>query len=410
MTLSLAWPVMAADIPADMTRDMSMPGLQGDYSMNRDASGTSWQPDATPIDGVMIMNGEWMTMLHGYAVQVYDHQGGPRGADKNFSESMFMAMASRPLGDGTFGVRAMASLDPAMGKTGYPLLLQTGETADGVEHLVDRQHPHDLFMELAAIYSHPLTDDSSGFLYVGYPGEPALGPPAFMHRASGMDIPEAPITHHWLDSTHVTFGVITLGYVRYDWKIEASAFNGREPDQFRWNFDQARLDSFSARLTWNPATDWSIQLSRGNLHSPETLDPGLKQTRTTASASYSLPLPEQSNWATTLAWGQDANQPGNRLDGFLLESEFSINDRHTLFIRAESSQNDELLAQGSKFSGQVFNVKKLSAGYIHDWLVSEHVKIGLGGLRSVYDFPAVIDSAYGAHPDSWMLFARLKLY
>src|SRR5687768_2320289 len=132
----------------------------------------------------------------------------------------------------------MVSLEPAtIGKRGYPLIGQTGETADGKTHLIDRQHPHDLFMELAATYSRNISDTASVFLYVGLPGEPALGPPAFMHRTSGVDNPEAPITHHWLDSTHITFGVVTAGVVVNNWKLEASAFRGREPDQHRFDIE-----------------------------------------------------------------------------------------------------------------------------------------------------------------------------
>jgi len=237
---------------ADDEMASGMPAALGAYPMAREASGTSWQPESTPMEGVMSMPGDWMVMLHGYLDQIYDHQGGPRGADEDFSESMFMVMAQRPVGQDTLGLRTMLSLDPLMGKSGYPLLLQTGESADGVQPLVDRQHPHDLFMELSASYSHPYAAGDSVFVYAGLPGEPALGPPTFMHRASGMDDPEAPITHHWMDSTHVTFGVLTAGWVLGGIKLEASAFHGREPDQFRWNIETGRLDSASVRASWIP--------------------------------------------------------------------------------------------------------------------------------------------------------------
>jgi len=170
---------------------------------------------------------------------VYDHQGGPRGDTKTLSTSMLALMAQRPLSDGTLGLHAMVSLDPLMGKRGYPELLQTGETADGQNRLIDRQHPHDLFMELAASGSLPLSGDSSVFGYLGLPGEPALGPPAFMHRLSAVDNPEAPISHHWLDSTHITYGVVTVGYVFRNIKLEGSAFHGREPDQNRYDIEPA---------------------------------------------------------------------------------------------------------------------------------------------------------------------------
>jgi hypothetical protein len=192
---------------------------------------------------------------------------------------MFMAMAQRPLGDGTFGLRAMLAPDPFMGKNGYPLLFATGETADGRTHLIDRQHPHELFMELATTYSYDFAKNSSVYIYAGLPGEPALGPSTFMHRTSGMDIPEAPISHHWLDSTHITFGVVTAGIVLNTWKIEASAFRGREPDQYRYDIEAPKLDSYSARISWNPIRELSFQVSWGHLKSPEQLEPDKNEDR-----------------------------------------------------------------------------------------------------------------------------------
>src|SRR5581483_5012259 len=186
----------------------SMPGMYGTYAMSRESSGTAWQPEAAPEGGLHIMRNGWMFMFHGFAEAVYDDQGGARGGRRVYSPNMVMGMAQHELGPGTWGLRAMLSLEPAtIGQNGYPELLQTGETADGKTPLIDRQHPHDLFMELGTTYNLAIRDGESVFAYFGYPGEPALGPPTFMHRFSGEDIPEAPITHHWLDSTHVTFGV-----------------------------------------------------------------------------------------------------------------------------------------------------------------------------------------------------------
>lgn len=386
---------------------MDMPGALGGYSMNREASGTSWQPDATPMQGIMSMDGGWMTMEHGYLNQVYDHQGGPRGDTEDFSNSMFMFMADRSWGEDTLGLHAMLSLDPLMGKRGYPLLLQTGETADGVNPLVDRQHPHDLFMELSASWSHAFDPASSVYFYGGLPGEPALGPPAFMHRASGEDDPEAPISHHWLDSTHVTYGVVTLGYSYQQLKFEVSAFHGREPDQFRYNIETGRLDSASARVSWNPSDDWSLQLSQGYIHSPEELQPQVNQHRTTASAIYDRPL-DDGNWATTLAWGRDDDRPGHALNAFLAESAVTLQATHTVFTRLERVQEDELFTGVLPLAGEVLGVTKLSVGYIHDWPLAPHLYFGLGGLISLYDLPAAANPVYG-NPHSYMAFARLKL-
>ncbi len=379
-------------------------GALSDYPMQRDGSGTAWQPDSSPHEGIHGSFGQWSTMLHGYAYGVYDHQGGPRGGDKPFSESMFMAMAQRPLDFGQVTLRTMLSLDPFMGKDGYPLLLQTGETANGVTPLIDRQHPHDFLMELAGVYAAPVTENSSAYVYLGYPGEPALGPVTFMHRFSAMNDPEAPIGHHWMDSTHVTFGVLTAGYVYDHWKIEGSWFNGREPDQNRWDFDPLRLNSGSARITWNPGDDWSLQASYGFLKSPEQLEPEVDQHRITASATYNRKL-GSGNWQTTFVWGRDVDHPGNTSDALLLESALSWGS-HTFFGRAENVGKDELFALGNRLYGHLFNVSKFSAGYIYDIPAGEHLMLGIGGLASLYGLPSALKASYGSSPVSFMLFVR----
>ncbi len=396
---------MAAAMPMQMT------GAFGPYAMAREASGTAWQPDSTPDGGLHFMLGQWMLMSHGYADAIYDNQGGSRGAAKTFSASMGMLMAQRPLGvDGTLGLRAMVSLDPLMGANGYPLLFATGETADGRTPLVDRQHPHDLFMELSGSYSLKLSPGSSVFFYAGLPGEPALGPPAFMHRASGIDIPEAPITHHWLDSTHITYGVLTAGYVHDAFKIEGSVFRGREPNQERYDVEAPQLDSFSARLSYNPGPNWSMQASWGSLTSPEQLAPRVNENRVTASAAYNLLFGRGNTWASTFAWGRKMDSPGHDLDGFLIESELVLHDLNTVFARAERVDEDELfdLDTASPLNGRIFTVNKLSIGYIRDIQVAPHLKLGAGGLVSRYAYPAALDRTYGS-PTSFMLFLRVKL-
>jgi len=385
-----------------------MAGALGSYSMMRDASGTSWQPDSTPMEGLAGQIGDWSGMLHGWVNFVFDHQGGKRGGEKTFSESMLMGMAQKSAAGGTLTLRGMVSLDPLMGKSGYPLLLQTGETANGVDPLIDRQHPHDFLMELAAIYSVPLSANQSVFLYAGYPGEPALGPPAFMHRFSAGPNPEAPIGHHWLDATHVTFGVITGGFVWDNWKIEASAFNGREPDQYRWDFDSVRLDSGSARLSWNPTPNWSMQASWGYIHSPEGLEPGIDQRRTTASISYNRPFTD-GNWQTTLAWGRNDKAPGPALDAWLLESAVAWK-QHTLFGRVENDQKDELFEAPHPLAGRTFDVSKFSLGYVYDIPVAEHLKLGFGAVGSLHALPSALHASYGGDPASYMLFTRVAIH
>ncbi len=387
---------------------MFMQGMDGPYPMTREASGTSWQPDSTPMDGVHEMSAEWMTMWHGFADLAYDAQGGPRGATQTFSDSMLMFMARRDLTDGDVGFRLMLSADPLMGRDGYPELFQTGETGNGVTPLIDRQHPHNLLMEAATTYSRDVGSTGAAFLYAGIAGEPALGPPAFMHRFSGIDNPEAPLSHHWLDSTHLTYGVVTTGYVWGRVKLEASSFNGREPDQDRYDIELRHFDSYSARLSYNPTADLSMQLSSGRLASPEELMPNVAVHRSTASASYNR-MGGWIEWQTTAAFGRNDPMPGTASDAWLLESAAILADRHTLFARLEHVAKDELFLPGQPLYGRTFTIDSATLGLIEDIAHLGPARLGLGALVSVYRYPGTLDAAYGDGPVSCMLFLRVKL-
>ena len=396
----------------DMADMPSMGGMSagalGPYAMNREASGTAWQPDVSPHEGLHTMAGPWMLMGHATLNGVYDWQGGPRGDQKGFVSGMVMGMARRDLGQSdTLQLRAMLSPDPLMGKRGYPLLLASGETADGVAPLVDRQHPHDLFMELSASLSHRFSGQNSVFVYAGLPGEPAFGPPAFMHRLSIEDSPEAPITHHWLDSTHITFGVLTAGVVHGDWKLEGSAFKGREPDQHRYDIETPKLDSAAARLSWNPTSNWALQASWAHLKSPEQLEPDQNQTRWSASAIYTVPVGRDGYWSTTAAWGRRSSGHDD-LDAWALESAVKFHVNWTVFGRLEQTQNNELVT-AADHHGPIYRVGKLSLGAVRDFAVSPHVSFGLGGLYAVNFVPNALQPAYGDEPYGAMAFVRLKL-
>ena len=392
----------------------SMPGFLGGYAMSREASGTSWQPESTPHGGVMVMGEEWNWMFHGFVQLAYTDQGGPRGDSGVYTPMMFMAMGSRELGAGRLGLRAMLSPEAAqMGAEGYPLLLQTGETADSVTHLIDRQHPHDLFMELAATYSHPFGEDGSAFLYFGLPGEPALGPPVFMHRFSGVEFPAAPISHHWLDSTHVTFGVVTAGVVHGTMKFEGSAFHGREPDSQRYDIETGALDSWSVRTTWNPDADWSLQASYGQIASPEALEPTVDVARTTASALYATDA-LGGYLQTTLAWGrnvQDGPAHHAALDAWLLESAWRLRPADTALFLFEHALKNELFNVGDPGGtpDDEFHVNSLSLGWVHELAEFGAGSLGAGLLWTRSLVPRELEDDYGADPDSWTLFLRWRL-
>ena len=392
---------------------MTMTGVLGPYAAGRDASGTSWQPDNERHEGLHAMAGDWMLMGHANLQLVWSGQNGRRGDDKAFLAGMVMGMARRDFGATTLQLRTMLSPEPLMGKSGYPLLLASGETADGVTQLTDRQHPHDLFMELSASVSTPIADDTRAFVYFGLPGEPAFGPPAFMHRAAILDSPEAPISHHWLDSTHITYGVVTAGLVRGAWKLEASRFTGREPDQYRYDIEAPKFDSTAVRLAWNPVPALSLQASWAALKSPEQLEPLTDQTRWSLSALAALPFGENGLWSSTLAWGRrNAHEPGEArpsLDAFVIESSLRFDAPWTVFARAEVTENDELLADPGEIHGPAYTVGKLSLGAIRDIRLGNRQLLGLG-IQAARNFvPSGLDAAYGGDQWGGMVFVRLKI-
>jgi hypothetical protein len=385
---------------------MAIGGALGSYPMQRESSGTAWQPDASEPMGLMTMTGEWTLMAHGVVNLVYDHQSGPRGDDKAFASGMLMGMARRPLGNGTLQFKAMLSPEPLMGPSGYPLLLASGETANGRDRLIDRQHPHDFFMELSASASQNIGRKGSVFVYAGLPGEPAFGPPAFMHREAIEDSPEAPISHHWLDSTHISFGVVTAGAVVDRVKLEISRFNGREPDQHRWNIDTGPLDSTAVRLSWNPTPALAFQGSWGHFTDPEQLEPGTNQERLSASVLYAREIAPRWKFAGTLAWGRKTVEHHND-DAYVAEASLK-HDSWTVFGRGEMTDNRELMAGVE--NGPAYRVGKVSLGTVRDFRLADHLSIGVGGLFAVNVVPGPLRPLYGANdPIGLMGFAKIKL-
>ncbi len=364
--------------------------------MSREGSGTSWLPDSSPMYGRMFMFGDDMLMLHGAIFPRYTNVSTRRGDDRIDAPNWIMGMYSHPLGDSTqIGARLMMSLDPLTEQgRGYPLLFQSGESWNG-EPLHDRQHPHDLFDELSVSLSQKFDHDFSGYVYFGYPGEPALGPPTFMHRPSAMDDPDAPIGHHWQDSTHVTFGVATAGLVWSNVKVEGSIFTGREPDEDRYDFDQPEFDSYSGRLSWNPTRNLALQVSYGYIKSPEALEPALKRHRTTASAIYSLPLGNDTNWSNSFVWGQNHDTGEGKTQSFLVESDYQ-RGRNTIYLRWERVQKSghELVLKPFDES-EIFPVSGYSLGYVRDLSHGNGLDVGLGTQFTINGRPDTLDRYYG---------------
>lgn len=385
-----------------------MPGMSGSFAGvpdARDASGTAWQPDASPAYGEMFMAGDWMLMTHYNAFLGYDHQSGPRGGEQFNSINWLMLMATRGDAENRLTLSSMFSLEPfSVTPRGYPLLFQSGEAYNG-RPLVDRQHPHDFFMELAARYLHALGPDDAVSLYVAPSGEPALGPPAFPHRLSAMDNPAAPISHHWLDSTHIAFGVLTAGWTHDRWQLEGSWFNGHEPDQYRWNIERPRLDSYSGRLSWNPTAHWSAQVSYGFLKSPEQLHPGESVRRTTVSVMNLTPLPGGRRVATTLGWGHNAERVSS--NAWFIESDDQVTSGLTLFGRAEyvEKTGDELALEPAD---KTFPVKQFTLGATHELVRGQPYQLALGASVTYSVAPRELDPLHGRHPVGYWIFLRLR--
>lgn len=392
-------------------QEMEMTGPLG-ISMDRMGSGTTWIPDAVPLPSGNWMLGSWHVMAHGVAWLQYDHQHGPRGDDQLGSLNWGMLMASRDLLGGSLQPRVMLSLDPAtVTRRGYPLLLQTGETYhDAPIH--DRQHPHDVWMELGVLYERGLTPSLGLLLYGAPSGEPALGPVAFMHRPSALDNPFAPLSHHWQDATHISYGVATAGLFGKTWKLEGSAFNGREPDEHRWGFDPITLDSYSARLTVSPTARFSFTAGWGRLDSPEALHPEESLDRVVLSALYGQTF-EDGSWSTAAVWGRNAHRGGAQAtNAVLLESELS-QGASTLLARAEYAEKSaaELVLPPSAgvLPDRVFGIGSFSFGVVQELGGALGLTGGVGALGTLNLVSDALEPFYGSrNPWGGTVFLRVR--
>lgn len=350
----------------------------------------------------------WTFTLEGNASIVGTVQSGPRGRNGIFGVNHIILGAERTWGPGTFNAEGMFTLEPfTVARRAYPLLFQTGETAYG-KPLVDGQHPHDAVMTLAARYTIPVNSKTSVFFYGGPVGEPALGPPAFMHRASASEMPAAPLSHHLQDSTHITFNVVTAGFVRPRWSLEASGFRGREPDERRWGLEGGKPDSWSARFTFRPTERWSLQASGGRLKNPETHETS-NVVRFTASASYDRLL-KTGSLATTFAWGRNYHAVSNTAaHAYLAESTLRFKNRNYLYGRFEHLDRENLekvLLHHEPATAH--RITAVTAGYARDITVRSSHRIAAGMDASFYHIPPTLMLRYGQNPRGMRIFMRYR--
>jgi hypothetical protein len=383
------------------------------------ASGTSAEPNSTPSPMVMEMRGPWMLMFHANAFITDLQQTSPRGGDKLFSTNWFMPMTERELGSrGQLTLRAMFSLEPAtITDRRYPLLFQQGETAFG-KPIVDGQHPHNLFMEIAALYDLKLNEKILLSFYAAPVGDPAIGPTAYPHRASALEDPVGALGHHQQDSTHIAYDVATAG-VTYNFahlgaRLEASGFHGREPDENRWTITAAAVDSWSTRLTLQPGQNWSGQYSYARIASPEALFPTEDQARTTASVMYNRPF-AHGNWASTALWGRTRDISDNaKENSYLFESTISFCTSNHAWTRIENAGRTNELLNGENplpanfVERPIGHVQAYTFGYDRDLHLLPGISSALGAQVTTYGVADTLRPAYGTDPVGVIVFLRLR--
>ncbi len=441
---ALAWTAAAAAVGAQ--EPMAHGSMSSRFGPFTGAGmGTARVPVAEAMPGRMYDLGPWSVMAHGVVNGVARRDTGPRGGDDLFQTSMLMAHARRPWGGAWVEVQAMLSAEPGLGPSGYRLLLQTGETADGVNSLVDRQHPHDVLMGLSASVRWEVEPGAWAFVYAAPVGNPALGPVPFMHRPSGMANPVAPITHHFMDAAHISYGVLTGGIATELLQFEVSWFNGHEPDEDRWTPEPLGLNSFSGRVSLTPGPSWALQASFASMDEPEQLHPAVDLYRVTLSATHHRAWPG-GWWATTAAFGRNtkrettmtlgearARLPGPLFDHYvgsatlppdaddsllllferrvqaawLVESAWNAG-RATTFVRWERAKKDELFPPADARHSTFFTVSKLAAGLSVDVADLGGIGWGLGVAGALYGLDGELDPLYGSKPRSGMVYLRLR--
>ncbi|HYL86506.1 MAG TPA: hypothetical protein VE263_19940 [Candidatus Angelobacter sp.] len=376
--------------------------------------GTGVEPNSTPVPMLMTMRGKWMFMFHANVFVMDEQQSSGRGGDKFFSTNWLMGMAQRKAGPGTFTGRLMLSLEPAtISGRRYPLLFQQGETAFG-RPIADGQHPHDFIMELAALYDVKIGGKNMLSFYFAPMGDPATGPVAYAHRASASENPVSTLGHHQQDSTHIADEVVSVGFTHGMFRIEGSGFHGREPDEFRWDLDSGKIDSWSTRLTVAPGKDWSGQVSYARITSPEDRFPSEDQAHLTASVMYNRSI-HDGNWASTLLWGRTRSIQDNSIfNSYLLESTLRFRTRNSIWTRIENvDRSNELLIGETPLppafqERAVGRVQAYTFGYDHDFDLVPHLASALGAQFTTYGVPATLLPIYGPHPVGFVLFARFR--
>jgi hypothetical protein len=423
MPAQKAGPQLSASGETSGDAGMQMTGMNQGMQMNEAgmylmtmASGTSMNPQSWPMPMIMTRIGTWNLMVMGQAFIVDTQQSAPRGGDKLYSTNAFMISAEHNVGNGSLMLQSMFSLEPAtISNRSYPLLFQTGETAYG-RPLVDAQHPHNFFMALGVQYAHPLGNTTMFQVYYAPVGDPALGPVAYPHRASAAELPQAPLSHHWQDSTHIADNVATVA-IKHSWfRLEASGFYGSEPGENRWIIQWGQMNSYSSRLSVLPSKNWIFQVSAGRLTHPERQEPG-DVVRTTESLQYTRPMDSGNAWSSSLIWGRNHDTfTHHNLNSYLAETVYPISNKNFLTGRIEYVDKDELFAdmptleeQLDRTAGSTFRIGAYTAGYTRDIAIFKDIETGIGANATTYTLPSAIKPYYGDRPWGVNVYVRLRI-
>jgi hypothetical protein len=371
-----------------------------------------------PHAGMNMGGAGWTFMQDATVFLMYNDQGSERGEREVKAPNWWMGMGQKRVGKGQLTLTLMLSLDPAtVGKQGYSHIFEIGESFEG-NPLIDHQHPHDFLMQAAAVWRQPLTKGVSLTLAGAPVGEPALGPIAFMHRSSAIENPMSPLGHHTFDSSHIAMGVLTASLDRGPFQVESSLFNGREPDENRWDLmDPGALDSWSIRGWYRPSRTWTFQVSHGFLTQPEALEEG-DVRRTTASGSW-LKARGEGSTSVTAAWGRNLKLGGS-YDAYLAEMTRTLS-KGAIFWRVEATQVETDVLRtgvhtaggGRKFAhvtgiGARDFVGAVSAGATRTLWRPRAWDVAAGGQVTGYAVPASLSPFYGNTPWSFQVFVHIR--
>lgn len=356
------------------------------------------------LDG---MKAKWL--FWGYMEPVFDKQGGCFDKHKVYANNEFLTLAQVGSHCDTLNFRSIFSVEPGtIGKCGYPLLFSTGYTANGITELLNAYPPLDFVTELSGSYVHQWQNVRL-YGYFGLPGAPVLNLLP-QQRIAEFFMPTGSITHRYMTSTDIVYGVGSAGLDIYGICLEGSLFTGKSQDERYWKVKKPHFDSFGVRLSYCYEDAFSFQVSYGHIKDTDPVELCVKNKRFLVSAAYNV-VTDTSLWNTTIAYAHNHYCPGESLHSALFESCYILCDRHIVFGRYEYTQTDAPLAYKARedVADMFYKVQKIGLGYRYQFQPIMHALWSLGVSGDVSLVPSNLKQVYGNHPFSWYLFLRVDL-